>query len=126
MAIILSNELYTIITGADNQVFLRTKLRHIRFRSYKNLYEMSTCVIDNIEWRIEAFPELCKEQEEDGLLKAFRDFIVWYDTRKSRAKIHIRMVGKLLYWHKQSVEKLWDPSNTTRIMEMFDNIFNDP
>ena len=122
MAIILSNELYTIISGADNQVFLRTKLRHIRFRSYKNLYEMSTCVMDNIEWRKETFPKQCIEQEKDGLLQAFKDFIVWYDTRKSRAKIHVRMVGKLLYWHKQSVEKLWDPSNpdnTTRIMELF-------
>ena len=105
MAIILSNELYTIITGADNQVFLRTKLRHIRFRSYKNLYEMSTCVMDNIEWRKETFPKQCIEQEKDGLLQAFKDFIVWYDTRKSR----VRMVGKLLYWHKQSVEKVVGP-----------------
>ena len=122
MAIILSGELYTIITGADNQVFLRTKLRHIRFRSYKNLYEMSTCVMDNIEWRKETFPKQCIEQEKDGLLQAFKDFIVWYDTRKSRAKIHVRMVGKLLYWHKQSVEKLWDPSNPDnipRIIEIF-------
>ena len=124
MAIILSTGLYTIIAGADNQVFLRTKRRHIRFRSYKNLYEMSTCVMDNMEWRKEAFPTQCIEQEKDGLLQAFKDFIVWYDTRKSRAKIHIRMVGKLLYWHKQSVEKLWDPSNLNnipRIMELFNS-----
>ena len=122
MEIILSNDFYTIITGADNAVFLRTKRRHIQFNSYKNFYEMSTCVMNNIEWRKEAFPELCKEQEEDGLIQAFRDFIVWYDTRKSRAKTHLRMAAKLLYWHKKSVENVWNPSNPDnheRILDIF-------
>lgn len=125
MALLLSNGSYTIIVGADNEVFLRTNRRHIQFKSIEKLYEMSTCVINNIDWRMETFPRLWKEQVEDGLIQAFKDFIVWYDTRKSRAKIHVRMVAKLLYWHKQSVKKLWDPSNpnnTKRIMEMI----NDP
>ena len=125
MALLLSNGSYTIISGADDVIFLRTKSRHIQFKSIQSLYEMSTCVIDNIEWRMKTFPRLWKEQEEDGLIQAFKDFIVWYNTRKFRAKIHVRMVGKLLHWHKQSVEKLWNPSNpnnTKRIMEMI----NDP
>ena len=125
MALLLSNGSYTIISGADDVIFLRTKSRHIQFKSIQSLYEMSTCVIDNIEWRMETFPRLWKEQEEDGLIQAFKDFIVWYNTRKFRAKIHVRMVCKLLHWHKQSVEKLWNPSNpnnTKRIMEMI----NDP
>lgn len=111
MALLLSNGSYTIISGADNEVFLRTNRRHIQFKTIQSLYEMSTCVINNIDWRMETFPRLWKEQVEDGLIQAFKDFIVWYDTRKSRAKIHIRMVAKLLYWHKQSVQVILKEKN---------------
>jgi len=81
---------------------------------------MSLLILDNIEWRRETFPEITLEQEEDGLLEVLQAFRTWYETRKSRAKVHLRMVGKLLYWHKLSVEKLWDPSNPAnwdRILE---------
>ena len=117
MAIIISDERYTVILGADNKLFLRTKRRHVQFESYKKLYDWSK--ID----RRDILPDKSiKEQEEDGLLQAFRDYITWYENRKSRVKIHLRMVAKLLYWHKLSVEKLWnpaDPVNIPRINEMF-------
>ena len=120
---VISGDNYTIIFGADNEVFLRTKRRHIKFKSYTSLYDLSFMVMDTIEWRIKVFNETYLEQVNDGLIQAFIDYNKWYDTRKSRAKIHLRMVAKLLYWHKQSVEKLWDPSNPDnheRILEIME------
>ena len=120
---VLSGENYTIIFGADNEVFLRTKRRYIKFKSYTSLYDLSFMVMDTIEWRIKVFNEKYLEQVNDGLIQAFIDYKKWYDTRKSRAKTHLRMVAKLLYWHKQSVEKLWDPSNPDnheRILEIME------
>ena len=120
---VISGDNYTIIFGADNEVFLRTKRRYIKFKSYTSLYDLSFMVMDTIEWRIKVFNEKYLEQVNDGLIQAFIDYNKWYDTRKSRAKIHLRMVAKLLYWHKQSVEKLWDPSNPDnheRILEIME------
>jgi len=72
---------------------------------------MSKMFTDSLDWRLDVVPDMLAEQEEDGIVDAFRDFRIWFETRKSRAKIHLRMVAKLLYWHRQSVEKLWDPHN---------------
>jgi len=122
MAIIISDSKYTIILGADNNLFMRTRRRHIQFDSYKALFDMSNIVVNTMQWRMEHFPERYQEQEEDGLLQAFCDYNAWYLLRKSRALTHLRMVAKLLYWHRQSVEKLWDPAdpeNIPRINEMF-------
>ena len=118
---VLSGENYTIIFGADNEVFLRTKRRHIKFKSYTSLYDLSSMCMNTIEWRIKYFNEKYIEQVNDGLIQAFIDYNKWYDTRKSRAKTHLRMAAKLLYWHKQSVENVWNPSNPDnheRILDM--------
>ena len=123
----LITESYTIILGADNNVFLRTKRRHIRYRSYQQLYEQAMVKHRMIKYwyKIGITPELqamVDEQEKDGVLQAFRDFRAWYEGRKSRALVHLRMVARLLYWHRLSVEKLWNPSdlnNKNRIMSLF-------
>lgn len=86
------------------------------------MYTTAQHVNNTLQWRVEVFPELFEEQGADGLLQAFQEYAMWYDSRKSRAKTHLRMVAKLLYWHRQSVEKLWDPAcpeNIPRILEMF-------
>jgi len=110
--------MYTI-TYHGNHVYLKTPRRHIMFKSFESIYEAATMVLDNMEWRIQCFPAMSKEQEEDGLIDAFR-YIKY--GRKKNALVHLRMVAKLLYWHKLSVEKLWDPSkpeNRERIMAEF-------
>ena len=122
MAIILKKPLYTIIMGADDHLYLRTQRRAIRFKSFFDLYKYSIQFLTMQDWMGDYMNEMKEEQVSDGLFDAFTDFQVWYETRKSRAKTHLRMVAKLLYWHRLSVEKLWDPSrpeNLPRIMEMF-------
>jgi hypothetical protein len=72
-----------------------------------------------MEWRERVFPALTAEQERDGLIDAFK-YIKY--GRKKNALIHLRMVVKLLHWHKLSIEKLWNPSkpeNMDRIMAEF-------
>jgi hypothetical protein len=108
----------------EDFVFLRTKRRHILFKSLKELYEKSCEYRDREDWMQDYMPGMLREQIEDGFYGAMYDFRVWYETRKSRAKIHMRMVGKLLAWHHQSVKKLWDPSrpeNLERIMDVYNN-----
>ena len=122
MAIVLRNPSYTIIMGADEHLHLRTRRRSIRFESLFDLYKYSIQFLTMQDWMDDYMNEMKEEQVSDGLFDAFTDFRVWYETRKSRAKTHLRMVAKLLLWHRRSVEKLWDPSrpeNTQRIMEMF-------
>jgi hypothetical protein len=108
----------------EEDVFLRTRKRHIRFKSLEKLYQYSCEYRDREEWMIEYMMERRRELIEDGLDDAMYDFLDWYESRKSRAKIHIRMVGKLLVWHHQSVRKLWDPSrpeNHERLMEVYNS-----
>ena len=127
MAVVLNKHPYTIIIGADNWVYLRTRRRSIRFESLEKLYKYSVQSHIINDWMTdcsnsETLQALRDEQRQDGILDAFSDFRDWYESRKSRAKVHLRMVAKLLLWHRRSVEKLWDPSrpeNIPRIMEMF-------
>ena len=108
--------------GADEHLHLRTRRRSIRFESLFDLYKYSIQFLTMQDWMNDYMNEMKEEQLRDGLFDAFNDFRAWYETRKSRAKTHLRMVAKLLLWHRRSVEKLWDPSrpeNTQRIMEMF-------
>ena len=103
----------------ESSVTIKTHRRHIKFGSFKSLYDMSTMVLSTMEWRRNVFPELCIEQEKDGLLELFR-YIKY--GRKQNALIHLRMIARLLYWHKLSVEKIWDPSkpeNHKRILDIF-------
>ena len=103
----------------ESSVTIKTRRRHIKFASFKNLYDASEMVLSTMEWRRKVFPDLCVEQENDGLLDLFR-YIKY--GRKRNALIHLRMVARLLYWHKLSVEKLWDPSkseNHKRILDIF-------
>jgi hypothetical protein len=104
------------ITWHDSRVQIKTKRRNASFKSLKSLLATANWVIDNMEWRLRVFPELCVEQEDDGILDAFR--YIKYD-RKKTALNHLRMVGKLLVWHKHSVEKLWDPSNPANHERIF-------
>jgi len=124
MAILLKNDDYTIIMGASECVYVRSHRRHICFKGLKELYKHSCEYRDREDWMQDYTPGMLREQIEDGFYGAMYDFRVWYETRKSRAKIHMRMVGKLLAWHHQSVKKLWDPSrpeNLMRIMDVYNN-----
>lgn len=107
---------------APEGVLVKSTRRYMRFKSLESLYTYSVQVKKLEDWMHEYMPALLQEQVQDGIKGAFNDFRVWYETRKSRAKNHIRMVGKLLVWHKHSVEKLWDPSrpeNYDRMMEIY-------
>jgi hypothetical protein len=122
MAILLSTPLYTILVGADNRVFLRTQRRHLSFSSIHTLYHRSIEFHDTLEWRSSAMKDMFLEQKRDGIVDCLVDYKKWYESRKTRAKVHLRMVAKLLYWHKLSVEKLWNPhnpDNRERILDMF-------
>ena len=65
---------YTISMHGE-KVFLRTKRRHIKFKSCSKLYEMATLVLSNMDWRRQYLPDIVKEQEEDCFLQALQDFI---------------------------------------------------
>ena len=122
MAMLLKTNDYTIMMGADDYVFIRSKRRYMRFKSIHKLYKYASEYKGRDNWMIEFLPDRRQELIQDGIDAAMNDFVVWYDTRKSRAKIHMRMVGKLLVWHHQSVRKLWDPSrpeNYERLMEVY-------
>ena len=81
MVIILSEPgLYTISMHSE-RVYLRTKRRHIEFKSCSKLYDVATLVLSNIDWRRQYLPDIVKEQEEDCFLQALQDFIVWYDSK---------------------------------------------
>ena len=113
--------MYSITENSNGSIILRTIRRNIKFSSSKEFYNMSMMFVGNIELRKNFSPSLFIEQTNDGLVQAFQNYKIWYENRKSRAKVHIRMVAKLLYWHRLSVEKLWDPSkieNQQRILEM--------
>ena len=110
--------MYTF-TYHGTDIYLKTTRRYIKYKSMKALCDTATRFFDMLEWRMEALPDLTKEQEQDGLIDAFR--YIKYE-RKKNALIHLRMAVKLLHWHKLSIEKLWDPSkpeNHERIMEIF-------
>ena len=119
MIVVKTNRCTVIMQNDD--IFLRTKRRHMKFKTLKCIHDMSLLVLDNTEYRHKAFPKTCLEEEEDGLVEVLQSFRTWYETRKSRAKVHLRMVGKLLYWHKLSVEKLWDPSNPANWARILEN-----
>lgn len=123
MAIILRTPDYQITMWA-NSVVLRTRRRHILFKGIKEMHQKSCEYMDREDWMQDWTPGVLREQILDGFYGAMYDFRVWYESRKSRAKIHMRMVGKLLAWHHQSVKKLWDPSrpeNRERIMDVYNN-----
>ena len=124
MAIILRTPDYQITMWDDEYLFLRTKRRHILFKSLKEMHQKACEYMDREDWMQDWAPGMLREQILDGFYAAMYDFRVWYESRKSRAKIHMRMVGKLLAWHHQSVKKLWDPSrpeNLERIMDVYNN-----
>jgi hypothetical protein len=103
-------------------VTFRTTRRYMRFRTMAKAYTYAVQYKDREDWMREYMPDRLDEQKNDGIYAAFGDFRDWYESRKSRAKNHIRMVGKLLLWHKHSIEKLWDPSrpeNYDRIMSVY-------
>jgi hypothetical protein len=104
------------ITWHDTRVQIKTKRRNASFKSLQSLLVTVTWILDTMPWRLNVFPTLCVEQEEDGLLDAFR-YLKY--GRKKTALNHLRMVGKLLVWHKHSVEKLWDPSNPANHERIF-------
>jgi hypothetical protein len=106
MTNVLKTNLYTITVDDEDAVTLRTKRRGIRFASLHRLYMYSLQFQSIQEYIGDGMKELRDEQKADGIHDAFTDFRDWYESRKSRAKIHVRMVAKLLYWHKLSVEKL--------------------
>jgi hypothetical protein len=121
MSVIINKPGYSVIIAADDNVFLRSKRRHIHFSCIRDCYDFCTRVCSTKEWRSKHMRKMYEEQLEDGILDAMADYTIWYETRVSRAKVHLRMVAKLLTWHKHSVEKLWDPSrpeNRDRIMKM--------
>ena len=118
---VLRGKNYTVQVTPDG-VLLKSTRRYMRFSSLERLYTYSVLVKAREDWMRDYMPDLLQEQIQDGIHGAFNDFRVWYESRKSRAKNHVRMVGKLLLWHKHSVEKLWDPSrpeNYDRIMEVY-------
>jgi hypothetical protein len=122
MATLLSSPVYTVMLQADNRVFLKTKRRYLSFSSIHILYERSFHFSDTLLWRSAVLKDLLSEQWQDGIVDCLLDYKKWYESRKSRAKVHLRMVAKLLYWHKLSVEKLWNPhnpENRERILAMF-------
>ena len=122
MTTLLSSPVYTVMLQADNRVFLKTKRRYLSFSSIHILYERSFHFSDSLLWRSTVLKDLLSEQWQDGIVDCFLDYKKWYESRKSRAKVHLRMVAKLLYWHKLSVEKLWNPhnpENRERILAMF-------
>ena len=124
MAIVLNKHPYTVMIGADDWVYLRTRRRSIRFESLEKMYKYTLQFHSINVWMGDAMQELRDEQRQDGLYDAFTDFRDWYESRKSRAKVHLRMAAKLLLWHRRSVEKLWDPNlpeNMPRILEMFNS-----
>ena len=89
--------------------------RSIVFPSFQKFAETADFVIETMEWRETHFPELWARQKQLGMFASFSN------VRKTRARIHLRMVARLLYWHKVSVEKLWDPArpeNRERIIKM--------
>lgn len=107
---------------SDKVVLVCTVKRSMLFRSLSRAYEYAVMYCQREDWMQDFLPDMLEEQKRDGIHGAFHDFRVWYEARKSRAKNHIRMVGKLLIWHKHSVEKLWNPSkkeNMERIMSVY-------
>ena len=127
--VVLAKHPYSITIGADKCVYLRTRRRGMRFETLEKLYLYSVQTRIIQEWMTdcsnsETLQALQDEQRQDGILDAFNDFRDWYESRKSRAKVHLRMAAKLLLWHRRSVEKLWDPNrpeNMPRILEMFNS-----
>jgi hypothetical protein len=95
------------ILAHDSEIIFRTCQRRFKFASIHTLYDFSVVFFKELDFKKKHFSELYIEQKKDGVIDALEDFKKWYETRKSRAKVHLRMVAKLLYWHKLSVQKLW-------------------